>query len=491
MRCVFVRRPWLFLLVAILALSEANAQSGDASEDVPKQAWIGCWDSQVHDLGGNETGIEVWIRPEGSRRPVAGYDDIYDANLTLTVQTGNGSQQFRRPLILDLRGVPELPPYEYGWWVALPVDLPSGTHNATLDLEFRGQVWHGVRGTIQVGAHDLRVQDGDLQRCRVTGLDVTGDGEADFFIRNATTGAPQAWGVTVRISAIETPQDFQRHLIVILVPLQYNDSAVIDLASDLVAALVRTSDLRAVWHDTNGATVERNGTHVLIRAGPIPPGHRTIATAFSALFSRSVPKEPPADLAEWGFGDGSRIHVNVTYLDLDRDGEADMRVWDANLSKPEEARAQNETARRTVPVQMVVHVVLEAKADGREAVFEFRRQDSERGVWVEFRKAGELFGRLMNPNAPPGTTDPMYSVPQLPNESVVDQRNETTWVWLGHFSTQYVHVFVPTAQIAVPSSPSVSPETTPGGAAPGLVLPLGVMTLFVSAMAARLQGRFR
>ncbi|HUR25893.1 MAG TPA: hypothetical protein VM327_07775 [Candidatus Thermoplasmatota archaeon] len=321
------------------------------------------------------------------------------------------------------------------------LELGPGLYNVTATLvpEGNGGPWDSTWRWYQAGyTSRLGTGWGRADFPSAASFDVDGDGADDVWLTANGTDKPAPRPLTVSEGTQKSPGGSGmycgRHLWFDLSAVQVSPTDV-RVAAPLVDRLL-----------TEGGTLRMD---TQARGGDAPPpvdgfyevtvGHQYAGTPSDyVLFSETCPD--PAALAPHVWGHGFRTTANVTHWDLDEDGAMDVRFWHTDASSVEGARNETTEERRATELVLIAQAHVEQRTTRRTLTFELARPGGgHEGAWVEIQDAAGLFRELLGA---PDNASVSYRLSLPANESFVEQDGNTTWAWIGHFSTQTLTVLL-------------------------------------------------
>jgi hypothetical protein len=373
----------------------------------------------------------------------------------------------------------------YGFAFRFPVEeVEPGPQRATVRLwrvDGGRQLLSEQQVEIHLGAN-LTSAPSYPRLCQHDEADLDGDGVTDVHFLDPTTGGPSPQEFMVdwrmvhgfyagRYLAMTVSLTDRDHPVELRIP-EATAMRLLDVDASLIAGVGGRST-------TYQGVLEGNHTWVIGPWVEVEASHSLNTYLDLALFDRRR-ADLPDDLKELGWRDGTDLRLNFTRWDLDGDHLDDLRSWAASSSDIEVARSQSPGERRTGPVPMVAHAVVNDTDVGRRLSLQFSRFDGGHdGAWVEIKSADNLFRRLMANDTTDPEARPIYDVDLGPDAGFVEKdANGTLWVWLQHFSTREFTVVLPHREPTATSSAE--------GPGPGVAL---VLAMLVFAALARRQGR--
>lgn len=151
--------------------------------------------------------------------------------------------------------------------------------------------------------------------------------------------------------------------------------------------------------------------------------------------------------------DGYNNRFNLTSWDLTGDRRGDLSFWQTRADSPAQALDESLAERRSEPVRIVGDVTVVGGNETYRIQMDLRRADGgHQGVWLELNETALGQTLALGDQAPRSLA---YNLSLEPENQLVERRDDSTWLWIGHFSTQRVEILV--------NEPGQTDEETTGG----------------------------
>ena len=365
-----------------------------------------------------------------------------------------------------------------------------GLYNVTAELWADGadHAWDSA-WTWQAAGHlpHLGAGWGHVAFPAAAAFDLDGDGVDDAWLADNATGAPVERPLdaydSVRMGSLLASWSpvCGRGLELDLGGGDDAPATRVRVAQEIVAKLAPgDSPLRMDTQAFGGAPPPPVGGAYETTVGATFYGSRSDGVSFQHACAPAPPRGPDT------WGDGYRTIANVTHWDLDGDGAMDVRFWHSDATTPDQARNETVAERRQEEVVLVAQARVEKRQTVHRLTFDLHRpDDGHAGAWVEIQDADRLFRALLQPG--PGTRL-SYSLSLPSTESFVEQDGNTTWAWIGHFSTQTLAARYDPVAVAHERPPERPPRTEQTAKSPIPLGPIGLLAVALAAMAIRRRG---
>lgn len=283
-------------------------------------------------------------------------------------------------------------------------------------------------------------------------VDLLGDGRPDVRIPNTTaensTGDERAWSVRAAAEPWERSSAYGWELRLTVRPPEPQAATTMELSEQGLRTILQADDdeqLSFTADEAFSRQSDREGW-IVYNVSPSHPDRRGYHTLH-------VESETPRPLPQTWF-DGYHNRFNLTAWDVTGDHQRDLSFWETSADSPSQALNQSLEDRRGEPVQIVGTLAVKQEDRGYRITLDIQRADrGPEGVWFEVNETALVEAlALERPNA----SAHAYNLSLPPEAQLVDRTPDSTWLWIGHFSTQRV-------EILVGDPPEAAGEDTPGG----------------------------
>jgi hypothetical protein len=356
--------------------------------------------------------------------------------------------------------------------VLVPQELAPGAYlfNATLlghetDAE---RVWSTYEsGEFRIAeSRSLESGVGVIQEYEASALDFDGTPGDDLWITSTDNSSEPTANITVRAHRWQTATHQGSGLTGSLSgtrppgthEVRVDRAAIMRVFQGLdPARLSATAMEGATWSwDPNGDFVVRftvgappSSDGAVRSTSPGAPAEPQSADVFFDLHhTRSLaPTEPLPE---------GRVILNISSWSIDEEGYRDVFFYHSAPTNRSDAENLTSDERRETPIELKIALEVNHTESGRELEFRIERltPPTEAGAWIEFQNATALFRRLLHTNATDPNATPALILHMAPDEGFVQENGTTTWVWIGHFSTQRLTVFLPFKEAQTETSTS-------------------------------------
>lgn len=360
--------------------------------------------------------------------------------------------------------------------VSLEQQMPIGRGFVNLTLRADAETGGGVWGTYESGEFEitgprgLGREDGFVQEYSVSSIDFDAYLGTDLWLTTIGSTEPPTADFSLRTYPWKTTT-FEGHTFTGSVgstsavgthEIRIARSAVqrIFLANPANLAINVMDGAEWRW-DSNGdfvvtyepsAPAATTTSSAPTMSPPPPPPPRSADVFFDLTLKRAVAPTEPLPRNE-------RVAINVSDWDVDEQGARDVFFFDSDATNRSDAENTSPDERRAEPVQLGVQLFTNATDGGREVEFVITRVSDppQRGAWIEFRDATALLRRLLVLDDTEQTPSPNVTLHMGADEGFVEVQQPSTWVWIGHFSTQRLTFWVPAEDADPPASSSTVP----------------------------------
>ncbi len=322
------------------------------------------------------------------------------------------------------------------------------------DAAGTGRAWDEYSKLLAFGTPpaDLAYGWGRIQANQASTLDLVQSGSPTITVRDAEA-APSTWD----LEATATPWESKTargwtFTLRAWNPAAENESAHFDLNASTIRNIIQAQpgqELRTQQGEEGTITLGSETIRVDFEPRPFPPDTwwtRSVYASVSTVFAK-----PVTDIVTRGWYNGYETRVNLTNWDLDGDGTNDMLFWENTANSDAEARAQADSERRSAPAKLGVHAVVNESLQGRTVDFELFRVDrTHHGAWMELRAPDAVIREALSSPYMDSNASLQYELSLAPPEGFVEERENVTWAWFGHFSTQRMRILVPFDAAKVP-----------------------------------------
>lgn len=289
---------------------------------------------------------------------------------------------------------------------------------------------------------------GMLIQRSTSSVDLDEDGTPDLQVTEPGTGQPRAWDLAATLEPWESRTHSGYHLdLQAWSPTDTSEPATITLDGTVLRNLLRAQAGTELRINTAVDTTQDPANDAVYQFTYTPsefPEGQSWARVARVQFTSILAQRPMGDFAARGWYDGYQTRVNVTTWDLDGDAVTDLFFWDDTAQTASAARAQSELDRRAAATKLIVHARVNDTFEGRTVEFEVRRHDGQHtGAWMEIRSPESAIRQALWANWMDDDAQLQYQLSLPDSDGFVEERANTTWVWFGHFSPQYLRILLP------------------------------------------------
>lgn len=459
----------VLLAAAVVNSTGATSESSTVSDDALLH--IGSMNVEPAGYAANTAGaveLSMWLLPTADAPP---------GNITAHVKIDITAFQTDAPQATLAKDwtveVPEEGTYQGDEPLTFQWEAPRGVWRFTATLyedSNATDAWDKRDASWQQGWHDDLLSGwGEASYGAVASADFDEDGTVDMRLTNRTTGQPVEWSVdaSTGMHIDSYDQEESRTFRISFWKTHGGTMPATDgtVSEDVVRRMLRIgADDEVIVQDAyrEGTPVLQGDTYYFEI-----PWYGEDVQHFGGNhdfgFQYIVKPTDVGTTSDGVWYDGFRTHVNVTHWDVDEDGTADLGFYNSTAGSPDEAASQNESDRRTDPIGMFAQVHVEHRETRRVVTLTLDRADREaHGAWIEIVGLDAILEKVLDSDTSAEEADVQFGSSLGEDASYVEQGEDRTWVWFGHFSTQYLEIIVePPPADASPDQDLDDPETTP------------------------------
>lgn len=481
----------------VIIVAMASTGSAGPSSSVSDDALLHIHSLNVEPAGyaANTAGqvkLTMWLLPTADAPP--GNVTVHVKVAVTAFQTGAPQATLAKDWTVE---VPEEGTYQGEEPLTFPWEAPRGVWRLTATLYADSNAtnaWDTREAAWQQGWRtDLLSGWGEASYGPVSSVDFDEDGEVDMRLKNRTSGEPVEWSVdaSTGMHIDSYKQEESRTFRINFWKTHDGTMPPTDgtISEDIVRRMLRVDpDDEIIVQDSY-----REGTPVLDGDtyhfeipwyGPDMPhfgGHHDFG------FQYIVKPSQIGTTADGTWFDGFRTHLNVTHWDVDEDGAGDLGFYNSTADSLDEAVAQDESARRADPIRMFAQVHVEHRETRRVVTLTLDRADrQEDGAWIEIESLDAILSKVLDADASADEAEVDFESSLGEDASYVEHGENQTWIWFGHFSTQYLEIIVevqPAAEAA--PDPDQDDDVLTSAPIPGVWWLVAVAGVMIALRASR------